>query len=51
MRIEIKLKITWWVRPYLLTVETFAAMFGVEPDSDKVAQMLTRLGGIKVEIS
>ena len=51
MEITIKIRMAWWVAPYLQTVAAFAFAFGVDPAPEKVANAIVALGGIKTEVA
>lgn len=44
--IELAVKVSWWVLPYIHSVALFARMTGLQPDLDKVVR--TALRGIRV---
>ena len=44
--VELTVKVSWWVLPYLHSVALFASMTGLRPDFEKVAR--TALRGIRV---
>lgn len=44
--ITLRVKVAWWVRPYIAGVEFFALTFGTAPDFSKV--LATVLKGIQV---
>jgi len=43
-QITIRIKLAWWVKPYLLALIAFAKMAGQEPDADKAAELISRRG-------
>lgn len=43
-QITIRIQLAWWVRSYLAALLGFAAMTGLEPDVDKVADLISRRG-------
>jgi hypothetical protein len=46
---SIRINIAWWARLYLVSVATFAALTGMEPDMAKVAAVVKR--GMRVQVS
>lgn len=44
--IELVVKVSWWVLPYIHSVALFARMTGLQPDFDKAVR--TALRGIRV---
>ena len=49
LNLRMKVRLAWWVRPYIWSVALFARMTGLQPDADRVAAFAKR--GIKVEVS
>ena len=44
IQITIRVRLAWWVGPYLAALFAFAAMTGMEPDVDKAAALISRRG-------
>lgn len=44
----VTIKPRWWVMPYINTCAWFAAVHGVMPDAEKIANNCIRWGGFKV---
>lgn len=50
LNIRITVKIAWWVKYYVATVNLFADTFGLIPDGEKVGRFI-RKHGVKVEVA
>lgn len=46
--IRIKVKLAWWVRPYLKTLSFLCELHDCEPDMEKVMKTITR--GLRVKV-
>jgi hypothetical protein len=44
--ITLRVHVAWWVRPYIHACATFASLFGMTPDEDKIVRTVMR--GVKV---
>lgn len=47
MRLTLTVRIAWWVKWYIATVQTFTHLTGMEPDVDKVVAVCMRGVSIK----
>ena len=45
--VELTVKVSWWVVPYIQSVALFCQMTGLQPDFEKVKRTVLR--GIRVE--
>lgn len=42
IRVEIEVRVSWWVRPYLFILYLFALVHGAEPDQVKMDRVVRR---------
>ena len=42
MKAKPRIRIAWWVRPYLYGTALFARITGLEPDIDKIATVVLK---------
>lgn len=47
-RITIRVRVAWWVRPYLWGLATFCWLFGTTPDMEKVERTTKR--GVRLRV-
>lgn len=46
--IAFKVRVSWWVKPYIRAVGVFCAITGLQPDTDKISQTVMR--GMRLEV-
>lgn len=44
----VRVRMAWWLRPWLIGVYVVAALSGRQPDEDRVARMMARAVRIRV---
>lgn len=47
--LTLRIRLAWWVLPYIRTCAFFAALTGLEPDADKIVRNACR--GVHFEVA
>ena len=48
VQVDVKVTVAWWYRPYLNTLLWFAQLTGMQPDEDKLVEVIRRALRVKV---
>ena len=46
--ITLKVRVSWWVKPYIRAIGLLCAITGLQPDADKISQTVMR--GMRLEV-
>jgi hypothetical protein len=48
MTLKLRVKVAWWIKPYLYGVITMCAITGCEPNQERVQYWISRAVSVKV---